>query len=185
MKTNTMKILGMFFTMSSAAWAGEANTSATAGSRGFGPGTAAATANYDGNGIGFTKTQANSGNNLNFARGLSIGFDEDGLSLSHSYAVAPRFGPAIGGTMNLHIGTDGQSSLSTGRVKSSGDPSRRVAVSGSAGSHRGRSQAVSATRGVTGPRGAVRASTHSAQRRGFASRRHGSRRPHGHRRFRR
>lgn len=192
MKTNATRMLGMFFAMGSAAWAGEASTSATAGSRGYGPGTAAATANYDGNGIGFTKTKANSGSRFNFARGLSVGFDGDGLSLSNSYAFAPQFGPAVGGTMNLHIGLDGQTSVSTGRVESSGDPARQVAVNGSAGSYRGRSQAVSAAHGVTGPRGTVRARTHSAQRRGFRAqrprfrdRRHGFQRTHGRRMFHR
>ncbi|HNO79715.1 MAG TPA: hypothetical protein PKN33_16835, partial [Phycisphaerae bacterium] len=115
-----------------AASAGVANTSATAGSSGWGPGTAAATANYDGDGVGFTKTKASSGK-LNIARGLSVGFDESGLSVSHSYAIAGQTGPAVGGTLNVHIGQDGVA-LSGGQSVASQGRTREVNVSGEAGS---------------------------------------------------
>lgn len=141
------------------ALAGTANTSATAGSGGYGPGTAAATANYDGNGIGFTKTKAQSGN-VNIARGLSVGFDETGLSVSHSYAIAPRRGPAVGGTLNLHVGQHGVA-VSGGQSVASQDRTREVQVSGQAGSNYGRPVATAAASGRTGRRGVVEANTFS------------------------
>lgn len=141
---------------------GAANTSATAGSDSYGPGTAAAAANYDGNGIGFTKTNARSGN-VNLARGLAVGFDETGLSVSHSYAIAPRRGPGVGGTLNLHVGQQGVA-VSGGRTVASQDRTREVRVSGQAGSNHGRPVATAAASGRTGGRGIVEANTFSRTR---------------------
>lgn len=141
--------------------AGQAATSATAGSSGWGPGTAGATAQYNGDGVGYTDTQAQSGR-LNFARGLAVGFDQDSLSLSTSYAVAGQRGPAVAGTFNLDIGLDGQVSSSVGRSVAQGDPQRTVSAGGSAGSHHGLpGTAVATASGHTGPRGEVRAVTRS------------------------
>ncbi len=142
-----------------AAFAGVANTSATAGSSGWGPGTAAATANYDGDGVGFTKTKASSGK-LNIARGLSVGFDQSGLSVSHSYAIAGQRGPAVGGTLNVHIGQDGVA-LSGGQTVASQGRTREVTASGEAGSVGRRPVATAATSGYASGRGVVNARTFS------------------------
>jgi hypothetical protein len=154
--------------------AGVAETSATAGSRGFGPGTAGATATYDGDGIGLTRTQATSGR-VSVARGLSVGVDRDGLSVSHSYALAGRVGPAVGGTFNLHVGPDGKGMLSVGRADTRGDRQRAVSVGGAVGTRYGRPVAEARATGSTGRRGAVRANTFSRSSRGFDRARGGPR----------
>jgi hypothetical protein len=163
MKSFTFAI-GMMTLLSAAlnAAAGEANSSAAASSNGWGPGTAAATAEYDGGGIGFARTKTKSGN-VNFGQGISFGFDEEGLSLSSSYAVAPRWGPAAASTFNLAVGLDGSVSHSVGRTVASGDRSRGVEAGGFARpGHRGRSATAGATvSGRTGPRGNVVSVTHS------------------------
>lgn len=152
-------VAAMMMTFPFAAFAGMANTSATAGSDGWGPGTAAATANYDGDGVGFTKTKANSGK-INIARGLSVGFDQTGLSVSHSYAVAGQRGPAVGGTLNVHIGQDGVA-LSGGQSVASQGRSRQVNVAGQAGSSGGRPIAAAKASGYASGRGVVNAQTFS------------------------
>ncbi|GJM25422.1 MAG: hypothetical protein DHS20C16_18370 [Phycisphaerae bacterium] len=159
-----------------AAFAGVANTSATAGSGGWGPGTAAATANYDGDGVGFTKTKASSGK-LNVARGLSVGFDQTGLSVSHSYAVAGQRGPAVGGTLNVHIGQNGVA-VSGGQSVASQGRSRQVNVAGQAGSNGRRPTATAAASGHASGRGVVNARTFSRSSDRYDSRRRvASRRP--------
>ncbi len=162
MRTFANKMMGlMTFGMAAAmAMAGEASTSATATSGRRGPGTAAATADYDGNGVGLTRTKADSGR-INFARGLSLGFDEDGLSLSTSYALAGRVGPAVGGTFNVHVGLDGKTSTSVGTVVAKGGAARGATVEGLAGADRGRSVAASTASGNTLGGGKVDAWTHS------------------------
>jgi hypothetical protein len=139
--------------------ASDARTSATAGSNGRGSGTAGATAAYEGD-IGFARTKADTGK-INLARGLAVGFDEDGLSVSHSYALAPTYGPAVGGTFNMHIGLDGEASVSSGHVKAAGDRNRVVNAGGSAGSDGRSPYAVATASGETGRRGEVRAETRS------------------------
>ena len=144
--------------LTSLALAGETNSSATASSDGRRPGQAVATAEYNGNGVGFARTDTRSGN-VNLARGLSVGFDQDGLSLSHSFAVAGRNGPAVGTTLNMHIGLDGRGQVSTGQVIASGDNNRSVTVAGGASRRGNSSQAYSTANGKTGRYGEVRAST--------------------------
>lgn len=142
--------------------AGQADSSASASSNGRGPGTASATAGYQGNGVGFTHTNAKSGN-VNIAEGLSFGFDEQGLSLSSSFAVAPRIGSAAAGTFNLALGLDGDVSYGVGRSAAAGDSYRSVEAGGSAAPGRyGRSGgAVATASGRTGPRGVAVAKTSS------------------------
>lgn len=149
------------------ALAGEANSSASASSNRWGPGTAAATAGYEGNGIGFAQTNTRSGS-TNLAQGLSLGFDEEGLSLSTSYAVAPRFGAAAAGTLNMAIGLDGSVATSVGRTVADGDANRSVDAGGSArpGSLGRSPVAVATTGGATGPRGTVVSETHTNTRPG-------------------
>jgi hypothetical protein len=162
MKTmnRTMMMATIFGALTAATLGGETATSATAGSNGRGPGYAGATADYNGNGIGVTRTKAETGR-INFARGLSLGFDEDGLSLSTSYALAPKYGPAVGGTFNMNIGLDGQRSASFGQTVASGDRNRTVTAGGFAGSNRGMGRAGATVTGTTGPRGEVRSMTRS------------------------
>lgn len=152
-------VAAVVFGLTVPALASDAWTSATAGSTGRGPGTAGATAGYDGE-IGFARTKADTGR-INLARGLAVGFDADGLSVSHSYALAPTHGPAVGGTFNMHIGLDGEATLSTGRVTAEGDPERAVSAGGRVGADGYRPLAVASASGETGRRGAVRAETRS------------------------
>lgn len=165
MKTKLIATMtfGMLMTGSTLAWAGEASTSAIAASNGGRSGTAAATADYDGNGIGFTKTKAESGR-VNFARGISLGFDEGGLSLSTSYAIAPQFGPAAAGTFNMNVGLDGSVSGSTGRTIADGSRTREVSAGGWTGNNRLNSSAGATVAGNTGPRGRVIAESRSFDR---------------------
>ena len=139
-------------------WAGEATTSANAGSRGGRSGWAAATANYDGNGPGYATTRTRTGN-VNIAQGVAVGFDNEGLSFSTSYAVAPRLGPAVAGTFNVNIGLNGQVATSVGRTIASGDPVREVTASGGTGRTYGGSPAWATTGGTTGPAGTVKSFT--------------------------
>ena len=179
MKTmkRTMLMAALTGAFTAAAFAGEATTSATAGSNGRGNGYAGATADYNGNGIGITRTKADTGR-INFGRGLSIGLDEDGLSLSTSYALAPNRGPAVGGTFNMNIGFDGERSASFGRTVAYGDRNREVTAGGFAGSDRGIGRAGATVGGNTGPRGKVKATSHS-----FDSRTRRTFRPATHRRL--
>jgi len=163
MKTFNLAIAMMsVLTLGLSAFAGQANSSASASSPGWGPGTASATAGYDGGGIGFAQTDTRSGK-VNLAKGLSFGFDEEGLSLSSSFAVAPTLGPAAAGTFNLALGLDGDVSYSVGRTTATGDPYRSVSAGGSATPGRfGRpGTAVAGVNGRTGPLGRVLARTHS------------------------
>lgn len=166
---NNLMMLAAVLSAPLMALAGVAETSATASSTGRGPGVAEATATYDGDGIGMTRTKATSGR-LNIARGLSVGFDADGLTVSNSYALAGRFGPAVGGTFNLHLGLDGKAAVSTGQVTASGDRARSVTAGGAIGETYGRSVNTAHASGATGRRGRVEASTHASEsgRRGMA-----------------
>jgi hypothetical protein len=138
--------------------AGEAQTSATAGSA-RGNGTAAATARYEGD-AGFARTDTRSGR-VNLARGVAVGVDEDGLSLSLSNAVATEHGPAIATNFNLSIGRDGQVSHSNGIAVADGPVHRSATAGGSASNDRFNSGASSFASGRTDPRGVVRAETRS------------------------
>ena len=140
--------------VSTVSWAGQATTSAVAGSPGLGTGTAAATADYRGDGPGYATTQTRSGR-VNLARGIAVGFDRDGLSLSTSYGVAGHIGPAVAGTLSVNIGLNGQVATSIGRTVARGDRARTVSVAGGSGSRRGPARAWATSTGRTGPRGEV------------------------------
>ncbi len=112
--------------MAGAAIASDADTSATAGPGRYGTGTAAATAHYEGD-YGFARTDSRTGA-VNLARGVAVGVDEDGISLSLSNALAPRYGPAVATNFSMSIGTDGRVSTSTGRAES--DVPATVSVAG-------------------------------------------------------
>jgi hypothetical protein len=149
-------VLVVGLTLSAVAQAQTTETSATASHHRYGPGTSRATADYNGDGVGFTRTQARSGR-LNLARGLAVGFDRNGLSVSHSVALAPSRGPAIGRTVSLQLGLDGRGSISRGSVKADGGRQRSVAVRSAAARH----NAIAEAHGDTGVRGRVLAETSS------------------------
>ncbi len=153
----------MMAALAGVAFAGEAETSATAGSSRYGPGNAAATARYEGD-HGFARTDTRSGN-VNLARGVAVGVDEDGLSLSLSNAVATRHGPAVATNFNLSIGRDGEVSHSGGVAVADGPVHRSATAGGAAFSDRHDSGALSYASGRTDPRGTVRAETRSESHR--------------------
>ena len=144
--------------LSATALASDARTSASAGSRRHQRnGTAAATAHYQGQ-LGFARTNARSGP-VSSARGVAVGVDESGLSLSVSHAVAPRRGPAVAANFNLSIGNDGRVSGSTGLSLASGPLYRSASAGGRAGTGRFGSTAVSRASGKTDGFGRVFATT--------------------------
>ena len=145
-----------------AAWASDAQTSATAGSNRYNPtGTAGATASYDGR-VGFARTDANSGP-VSTARGVAVGVDEDGISLSVSNAVAPRFGSAIATTFNLSIGRDGEVSSGLGLSVADGPISRSATAGGQASTGRNGNSATALAGGQTDRYGRVHATTDTNQ----------------------
>lgn len=138
--------------------ASDAETSASAtGGRGR-AGTSAASARYDGD-IGFARTDTRSGR-VNLARGIAVGVDEDGLSLSLSTAVASQRGPALATNVNISVGRDGRTSSSVGTAVARGGRERSVSVGGSTTTRPGRATISHAT-GRTLGGGSVRAQTTS------------------------
>lgn len=111
----------------SGAWASEAQTSASA-TGGRNNGAATATARYDGQ-VGFARTDTKTGK-VNLARGVAVGVDANGLSLSLSHAIAPQHGPAIATNFNMSIGRDGEVNHSVGSAVASGGSDRTVMAGG-------------------------------------------------------
>lgn len=144
------------------AWAGEASTSASA-TNGYGhPGAASATANYDGTGgPGFAQTRTDTTGGLSIGRGLAVGFDQDGLDVSFSHALAPQVGPAYAGTFNMSIGTNGQVSSSYGGTLAQGGSVRTAEAGGSTSSDWRGANAQAAASGNTAPGGRVDSWTQS------------------------
>ncbi len=130
----TMRAVRMVFgglgilAAAAASFASDAETSASAGPGRNGAGAASATAHYEGD-YGFARTNSRTGQ-INVARGVAVGVDEDGISLSFSNAIAPRFGPAIATNFSMSIDADGRVSTSTGRAEA--DRSATVSVGGGA-----------------------------------------------------
>ncbi len=137
----------------------DAETTARATGSRLGPGTAAATARYEGD-LGFARTDTRSGT-VNIARGVAVGFDEDGLSLSFSTAIAPRLGPAFGTTFNMTLGSNGEVAHSIGTSVATGGLARTVSVGGSATSTHFGSTSTALAGGSTLGGGVVKASTTS------------------------
>lgn len=148
--------------LTSAAFASDAQTSATAGSnRNSRNGTAQATASYEGD-VGFARTDSRSGR-VNQARGVAVGVDEDGLSLSVSQAIAPNRGPALATNLNIAIGNDGRVSTSVGTALANG-PLHNEATAGGQATAAGRnSTAQSLASGNTDRFGRVIARTDARQ----------------------
>lgn len=152
--------LSLLLMMAQTTLAGEAATSASAGSNGSGPGTATAGAEYRGGGPAYAQTRTQSGR-VSFARGVAFGIDRNGISFSASHAVAGRRGPAIASNFNLSIGFDGQASSSNGLSIARGSRSRFAEAGGFTRADRWNPSSGSFARGRTGPRGRVRAWTQS------------------------
>jgi hypothetical protein len=154
--------IGMSAAMS--AWASEAETSATAGSSRFDRnGTAAATARYDGR-VGFARTDTSSGR-LSRARGVAVGVDEDGLSLSVSHAIAPRNGPAVATNFSVTIDRDGDVARNTSLVIARSPIERSVTAGGQTGTGRVVPHASGFATGRTDPFGRVQSTSRSDVRR--------------------
>jgi len=162
MKPASVTVLALLW--STAVWASEAETSASAGSSRYQrDGTATATARYTGD-VGSARTHSRSGK-VNVARGVAWGLDKNGLSLSVSNAVAPKRGPAVATTFNLSIGRDGSVSHSTGLAISTGPIHRSASAGGSAATKRRAGGATAFAAGKSDRFGRVRAVTQSRQHR--------------------
>jgi hypothetical protein len=164
MKRLMKNTIGLMFAgiLAGNAFAGEASTTASA-ANGWGrnSGTAAATANYDGDGgRAIARTRTTTGN-VNVARGLAVGMDEDGMDLSFSHAFASRFGPAYAGTFNLSIGHDGKIAASYGGALAQGGLVRSVEAGGVTRSGPGGPTAQANAGGRADPNGTVQARTNS------------------------
>ncbi|MGE0481743.1 MAG: hypothetical protein AB7Q17_14855 [Phycisphaerae bacterium] len=145
----------------SVAFASDASSSATV-SGGFGrPGSAGATASYNGD-AGFARTDTRSGN-ISTARGVAVGVDRDGLALSVSHAVTLPNGQAIGTNFNLSLDRDGDVSHSTGVALARGPIERSVTVGGSAGTNGAPARSIATAR--SDRFGETRVQTHAEQRR--------------------
>ena len=148
----------MMTLLASAAFASDAQTSATAGSNSNQRnGTAAATAQYEGD-LGFARTDSQSGS-LNRSRGVAVGVDEDGLSLSLSNAFATRYGPAVATSFNLSIGRDGQVSRSGGLTIADGPLEREATAGGRTSTGRQGNTATAQASGRTDRYGRVETQT--------------------------
>lgn len=135
-----------------------AGTSATAGSSRWSVnGTAAATAEYQGN-AGWTRTEAQSGR-INTATGVAVGVDEDGIALSVSNALATPGGPALAGNFNLSIDRNGGVSGSFGVTSASGPHFREASAGGASATTRHGGTAISEASGRTDDHGVVRTRT--------------------------
>jgi hypothetical protein len=142
--------------------AGDAETSAGV-ARGplVGGNAATATAHYEGK-LGFARTDTNSGR-VTTARGVAVGVDKNGLTLSVSNAVAAKFGPAVAATFNISIGRDGDVSKSTGVSVARGPLGKEASAGGSATTNR-RDAGGSAWASGNAPLGRVIAETRSRSR---------------------
>ncbi len=139
--------------MASAVLAAEADTSANAGTS-YGRGNAEASARYEGQ-IGFARTKSKTGK-ISLARGLAVGVDHNGLSLSASHALSLRGGVAVARNFNFSLGRDGQIAVSSGGALSLGAHQRSAGVSGFSGVWHGSPKAASSAYGKTDPRGIVK-----------------------------
>ncbi|MDX2198712.1 MAG: hypothetical protein SF069_07035 [Phycisphaerae bacterium] len=150
-------IASLLLVSGDAALAAEATTSATVGNGIGRTPTAAATADYAGD-RGFTRSEATSGP-ISTARGVALGVDEDGLSLSISNAIAPQHGPAIATNYNLSVGRDGRVSSSAGLAIADGPVHREARTSGGTATTGNGGGATSIAEGSSDRFGTVR--THS------------------------
>ena len=162
-RNSWMWITPLALLLPASTFASDAETSASAGST-RGSDTAMATARYAGD-VGFARTNTRTGR-INLARGVAVGVDENGLSLSLSSAIAPRSGPALATNFNFSIGRDGQTSTSVGTAIASGSRDRTVSAGGSTTTQRN-GTTMSMASGRTGRGGTVQAHTESHSTRGL------------------
>ncbi|MCC6359230.1 MAG: hypothetical protein IT450_10830 [Phycisphaerales bacterium] len=120
--------------ISGAAMAGDARTSAEASNGLLRDGSATATAQYQGK-AGFAQTASHSGR-VNTARGVAVGVDKQGMTLSVSNAVAPKIGPAVAVNFNIGIDRDGDVTKSRSIVVAKGPLLKKVSAGGEV--HNGR-----------------------------------------------
>lgn len=148
--------------LSGMALASEAQTSAGV-SKGplVGGNSATATARYEGK-VGFARSDTNSGR-IDTARGVAVGVDKNGLTLSVSNAVAAKVGPAVATSFNLSIGRDGEVSKSTGVSIARGVLGKEASAGGRATAER-RDTGSAAWAAGRAPLGRVIAQTRSASR---------------------
>ncbi|MEK6643975.1 MAG: hypothetical protein AABZ08_08700 [Planctomycetota bacterium] len=161
MKTlRTIVMMSVMMSVAQLVMAGEATSNATATGNAFGPGTAAATAGYIGDGRGYARTDTRTGA-VNFASGMSIGVDNRGVCFSASNALAGRFGPAIASNLNICIGRDGSVASSGGLSTAQGGLARTVSAGGFARTNLGGALAGSTVGGRTDRGGTVTGRTWS------------------------
>lgn len=153
--------------MTAAAFASDAETSATAaGSRDARNGTASATARYAGD-VGFARTDTRSGE-ISRARGVAVGVDRDGLTFSLSNAFATRDGLGLATNFNISIDRDGRVSRSGGIALADSPIERSVAAGGSATNGRFGAPATSYATAHADRYGRVEARTYADVSRGAA-----------------
>lgn len=141
------------------ALASDAETSASATGGRRASGNATATARYEGD-VGFARTDTRTGQ-VNLARGVAVGVDEDGVTVSLSLAVAPKNGPAIATNLNLTFNRDGTTAVSTGHSVATGGAARTVSAGGRSTATHHDAIATSTAAGHTTSGGIVRAVTRS------------------------
>ncbi|MHC5110951.1 MAG: hypothetical protein ACYTHJ_13860 [Planctomycetota bacterium] len=143
----------------SSALASEASSSALAGSDRYGNRHADASASYDGD-VGFANTRTTTGL-ISTARGVAVGFDEEGLSLSVSNAISGPRGQAAARNLNLSIGTNGQVAVSGGRTNAQGTRYQSAQAGGGSSIRHGQPNAFATAGGNTDRRGVVQSDTFS------------------------
>lgn len=163
LRTKLAALLAAFGMGTATTLAGQALTSAGVTQFGTLPGTATATAAYNGNGPGHADTITRSGP-VSFARGVAYGVDQDGLDFSVSYAVGGGLMPARARTFNLSIGTDGSVSRSSGVSTASPSLLTSVNAGGFARSQPGGSISAATAGGRSLPFGTVTGRTWSDSR---------------------
>lgn len=141
----------------SVALASDAATSAAVGGGAWRPGTATATAHYEGD-VGLARTDTRTGR-VNVARGLAVGVDEDGLAFSLSNAVITPNGVAVATNLNIGIDRDGDVSTSTGLSVAAGPREREATAGGQVSTRPGSGSATSIAQGRTDRHGRVMART--------------------------
>ena len=148
--------MGMWTGMATAS---QAETSAGVSGSRHGATTAEATARYDGD-VGLARTDTRTGR-ISLARGLAVGLDRNGLTLSASHALGTRSGFGVARNFNLSIGRDGRVAVSGGRTVSYGSQRRSAEAGGVARAGHGRTGASSWAAGSSDRRGFVRTGTHA------------------------
>ena len=133
--------------------AAETNSHAAAGHDGYGNRRAEAAAGYDG-ALGFARTRTHTGP-ISTARGVALGLDEDGLSLSLSHAISGPFGRSAARNLNLSIGMNGQVAVSRGSADSNGSRGSSAYAGGGSGVCDGRTVAYGDAGGTTDRNGGV------------------------------